>query len=677
MWDLLRVLIAALTVASASTGPVAPQGGSGTGRRVVPVDKPLDQGAPPKTPAKDQQKPTVTSNQVGPDGKLRPVPGDGGNGATKPEGGTAPTNGVGVNTGQTPGFVTTVYTDASIRAVFSEAGAIAGVTIIADSSVTDSPISIEFKNEPIASVVARLAKFGGYQWKRTDDGTFLVSLAAADSPLAREFTVTRRFIPANTPVESMLAMLPTYYKDYVTGDKISNTMVVFAAENVAEKILADLRAMDAPGRQIVVEALITEVNLQKGNDFNFSWNWKNFGVGTDLALGYTTPTANDMAKLKMLISNQKATVRANPRVSAFEGREANFNVGQELYFALLAGNTNFPFAQIQQIKTGVILKFTGFIGADNMITLKLDPEVSDAVTVTSQGNPQTTVRKASTTVRVKNGETVVIGGLIQEFTKNLETKVPILGDLPLIGRLFQGTSQSKTKSEVVIMVTPRIDERGAGMTGRDSERGVNTPLLHPWDEADNAAAAKVAPAKPNMAPVVKPLPPVVIPPKPPVDDLSAVVVAPGGARNAYTYDSFGRSQVASRLPVGLRYPLDLALIPSAVDKDSKPMEMFVLRDDTGAVGDRTKVRPVGVMSGVVEVNGVRSSRTFLIGVENGSKNYASVKTVSDLSKNMIDQLLEFVSLTSVTSNARYVYGSPAGVDAAKDLLVEGVLRKKK
>ncbi len=678
MWDLLRVLIAAMSVASAATSPVAPQQGTtGGGRKITPVEKPVDQGPPPKQPAKEQTKPSVTSNQVGPDGKLRPIPSDQG---TKPDPGTNPNSGIGTNTAQTPGFVTNVYTEASLKAIFAEVGAIAGVTIITDSTVTDTPVSYEFKNEPVESVIRKLARAGGYQWKKTEDGTYLVSLAAADSPLFWEFVEVRKFIPANTPVEAMLAMLPAKYKDYVQGDKSINTLTVLAAKGIVDQIVDNLRSMDTAPRQIVVEALITEVTLNKSNDFNFSWNWKNFGTGTDLAVSYTTPTVSDMAKLKMMIGNQKATIRANPRVSAFEGREALFNVGQELYFALLAGNTNFPFAQIQQIKTGVNLRFTGFIGNDGYITLKLDPEISDAVTVTSQGNPQTTVRKASTTVRVKNGETIVIGGLIQEFTKNLEQKVPILGDLPLIGRLFQSTSQSKTKTEVIIMVTPRIDERGAGVAGVDSSRPLSTPLLKPWD-TEPAPAMVVKPTagvvvKPVVKVPVKPVEPPK-PPKPPVDNMSSIVVAPGGARNAYTWDDNGRSQVGPRLPVGLKYPADLVVVPGAIDGFGKPMEMYVLRDEVGAVGDRPQVRPVGLIIGALESNGEKSYKTYLIGVEVGSKNYANVKTLSDVPSSQVDQLMEFVKLMNRSLRGNYTFGAPAGVENATNTLVEGVLRKKR
>lgn len=361
---------------------------------------------------------------------------------------------------QATGRVTNVYADTDIRAVLAEIGSLSGVTVVPDSSVQSQNISIEFKDEPIEDAVRRVAEFGGYYVKRKGQ-TFLVSAAGPDSPLFPEFAVFRRYIAQNTPVESLQVLLPAKYKDYVQADKATNLFTILAPQELADQILANLRALDAPVRQVVVEALVSEVTAEAGDEFGFSWNWKHFGVSADQTLSYSKADLGDIAKLKALITSGRAVVRANPRISAMEGRESVLNVGQELYVSLLTGSVAFPISQIQQIRTGVTLRFTALVGDDGTITLKLDPEVGDAITVTPQGNPQTTVRRASTTVRVKPGETIVIGGLVQEFEKKSKSKVPLLGDLPLIGTAFQKTSTSKRRTELILMITPRLSEDGA------------------------------------------------------------------------------------------------------------------------------------------------------------------------------------------------------------------------
>lgn len=359
------------------------------------------------------------------------------------------------------GRVSNVYADTDIRAVLAEIGSLAGVTVVPDASVQAQNITIEFKDEPIEDAVRRVAEFGGYYVKRKGN-TLLVSAATPDAPLFSEFAVFRRYVAQNTPADSIQNLLPVKYKDYVQVDKNTNLFTILAPEELADRILAHLKTLDAPVRQIVVEALISEVTAEAGDEFGFSWNWKHFGVSADQTINYASADLGDIARLKALITTGKATVRANPRISAMEGRESVLNVGQELYVSLITGNVAFPISQIQQIKTGITLRFTAFIGDDGYLTLKLDPEVGDAITVTPQGNPQTTVRRASTTVRVKPGETIVIGGLVQEFEKKTRSKVPLLGDLPLIGQAFRKTSSSKKRTELILMITPRLTEEGAG-----------------------------------------------------------------------------------------------------------------------------------------------------------------------------------------------------------------------
>ncbi len=218
-----------------------------------------------------------------------------------------------------------------------------------------------------------------------------------------------------------------------------------------------------------MEALVTELDNTSSLNTGFSWNWKNFSVGTDLSLNYTQASQQDVATLMALIGAGKATLRANPRVTAFEGQESTLTIGQETYFSILTGNVTFPTAQIQLIKTGVTLDFTGYIGDDGMITLNLAPEVSDAV-VSVNGNPTTNVRRVSTMVRCRPGDTIAIGGLIQEITSYSNTKVPLLGYIPLIGELFTQRTNTTSKKEVVILITPHFSDTGAGTTGQDTPR---------------------------------------------------------------------------------------------------------------------------------------------------------------------------------------------------------------
>jgi type II secretory pathway component GspD/PulD (secretin) len=91
------------------------------------------------------------------------------------------------------------------------------------------------------------------------------------------------------------------------------------------------------------------------------------------------------------------------------------------------------------------------------LNLHLQPEVSDAAAPVG-GNPATTVRRADTYVRVEPGQTIVLGGLIRDIESKVSTKIPLLGDIPLVGTVFRSSRQVKQRTEVVIMITPRLIE---------------------------------------------------------------------------------------------------------------------------------------------------------------------------------------------------------------------------
>jgi type II secretory pathway component GspD/PulD (secretin) len=370
--------------------------------------------------------------------------------------------------------INNVFAGTDIREAISEVASAAGITIIPDESIKATPIYIEFRNEPIDSAIQKLALLVGAFVKEREDGVYLLSQANPDSSLFREFSATRNYVPQNLSAPTLQALLPPNYKPFVQADAKSNLITVTAPEQLLPHIIRDIQTIDAPPRQFVVEALVAELTNDNGRDFGFSWSWKNFAVGDDLGLSYARAGFDDVAKLKALITTNQATLRANPRLTAFEGRESNLIVGQETYYSLLTGNIQYPTAQIQLIKTGVTLNFTGYISEDGSITLNLAPEVSDAV-VNVNGNPTTNVRRVSTMVRVRPGETIAIGGLIQQTTSHNTSRVPILGNIPLLGELFTQRTNTSHRSEVIILITPRMTDEGVGTKGLDSDRKLPPP----------------------------------------------------------------------------------------------------------------------------------------------------------------------------------------------------------
>lgn len=373
-----------------------------------------------------------------------------------------------------PRLINNVFSGTDIREAFSEVASAAGVSIIPDETIKNTLVYMEFRNEPLESAIQKLAMLSGAYVKKISDTVYLVSQATPEAGLFREFAETRSYMPKNISATALQTLLPPNYKSYVQTDVKTNHLSITAPSELLPRIESDLRQIDAPARQFVVEALVTEVNDTTSKDFAFTWAWKNFAQNSDLSFTYTHASVSDIATIKALIGNGKATLRANPRITAFEGQEADLEVGQETYYSLLTGNVQYPTAQIQLIKTGVTLKFTGYIGDDGMITLDLAPEVSDAI-VSINGNPTTNVRHVTTQVRVHSGDTIAIAGLIQEQSSREVTRVPILGYIPIIGELFTQRENSGSRREVIILITPHLTDQGTGVKGIDSGRQVPPP----------------------------------------------------------------------------------------------------------------------------------------------------------------------------------------------------------
>lgn len=175
-----------------------------------------------------------------------------------------------------------------------------------------------------------------------------------------------------------------------------------------------------------------------------------------------------------------------------DGREAEIFVGQEKYFTILSGPGANPYFRLESIKAGVQLTVTPHIGDSGQITLDFEPEVSDVVSDWSRDGmaeipelrgselPVVTRRRAKTSVAIRDGQTVIIGGLLREQHRQLTEKVPLLGDIPLLGLAFRKVRDHREQQEVVILITTHIvsDERQAAIpdVATPLEQGYVSPL---------------------------------------------------------------------------------------------------------------------------------------------------------------------------------------------------------
>lgn len=261
----------------------------------------------------------------------------------------------------------------------------------------------------------------------------------------------------------------------IMSGHVSSTAVKNQIEDIIKAYnikLLDLT--ESPTKQVLLEVKITEASrnftktlasqFSMGQDFakysGISFDGSNTTFnGTKGNFIFASPSANLAWALSAAESKGLVKILAEPKLLAIDGQAGSFNVGQEIPYPSsvgLSSTTSYSFKN-----TGVILNFTPkILEKSNRVVLKLSPEVSeiDQSYVSSTGVPGFKTRKVDTTVELADGETLIIAGLLSHTTSNSDSKVPVIGDIPGLGFLFSTLSRTKTETELVIFITPKIVE---------------------------------------------------------------------------------------------------------------------------------------------------------------------------------------------------------------------------
>jgi len=186
-----------------------------------------------------------------------------------------------------------------------------------------------------------------------------------------------------------------------------------------------------------------------------------FSVTDILNVFLFRPDLNIGATIRALEQRNVLQILAEPNLMAINGRPARFLAGGEFPFPVVQGGTNFTAVTIQFRPFGVRLEFTGVVTKDNTIRLQVSPEVStldfaNALTISGFVVPAVSTRRAETEIELRDGQTFGIAGLIDQRTQAQLSKIKGIGDIPIIGHLFRSRNVSRSKTELLVMVTPRI-----------------------------------------------------------------------------------------------------------------------------------------------------------------------------------------------------------------------------
>ncbi|MBM3317414.1 MAG: hypothetical protein FJY75_06135 [Candidatus Eisenbacteria bacterium] len=373
-------------------------------------------------------------------------------------------------------LVSNVFYETDIRQALMDISAQTGVSIISDALVRGY-VTAEFQNLPLESCLDRLLTPLGLAYRRMD-GYYLVGAPIAESPSYPLFTMTKAVALRHRTAVEVMRSLPPYYQSYARADAESNVLAVTAPPGIVAAFERDVAALDRPAPQVMIEALIVEMNSEARRAVGLDWDWSGTRDNAVFSVSRILPALADSAligrilkpgrrhkdmrydlrgALRVLAAAGRAEVRANPRVTTQDGREASIRIVKEAYYSLVRGNVNFPYVTLEKIDTGISLRITPYVGDTGEVLLKVAAEVSDVAGAGTNDLPVTSVRSAESQVRVPNGQMFGIGGLVFERRSKTRNGIPLLSDIPLLGDwLFSHTTTEREDAEVVILVTPHI-----------------------------------------------------------------------------------------------------------------------------------------------------------------------------------------------------------------------------
>lgn len=262
----------------------------------------------------------------------------------------------------------------------------------------------------------------------------------------------------------------------VVPDDAKNALIVWGTFDEQDEIARLIESLDTTPAQVLIEATIAEVVLNDELNLGVRWFFEsgNFSLRfSDLESGGAVAGfpgfsflfgGNDaIVALNALSAITTVNVASTPSILVLDNREAELRVGDQVpvvtQTATDVSDPNAPVVNsVSYEDTGVLLKIKPRIGESGRVTMEIEQEVSDVVRTTSSGidSPTISQRMVKTSVVVGTGETLALGGLVEDSQQTVDTAVPFLGELPVVGALFRNRADVAARTELLILITPRV-----------------------------------------------------------------------------------------------------------------------------------------------------------------------------------------------------------------------------
>lgn len=435
--------------------------------------------------------------------------------------------------------ITLEFRDVSIKMVFDALSRTTGINFIFDREVKpDQRTTVFLKQTALDDAIDVILSTGQLEKKILNASSVLIYPNTQAKQREYQDLMVRAFYLSNVEAKQTANMLKTVLKlkDVYVEDKTNMVVLREAPETIglAEKLI---RLQDLEEPEVMLEVEVLEINRSRLLNAGVQWNSQltltPLGVSSSEPGGGTSSSTMRVSELRGLnwdrigitvptatINLQKtdgdANLLANPRIRVRDREKAKIMIGDKVPVVTTTSTNTFVTESIQYLDVGLKLEVEPDIHLRDEIGLKLGLEVSSLVSSVKTNNGsqayQIGTRNFTSALRLKDGETQVLAGLISDEDRAAGNRVPLLGDFPVLGRLFGSQTDSRQKTEIVLSITPHLirNIRRQGLAAESFWSGTETTLrdrpllLRSVDEKSAMPAADVPAAPPIPEPVQTP-----------------------------------------------------------------------------------------------------------------------------------------------------------------------------
>lgn len=393
--------------------------------------------------------------------------------------------------------ITLEFRDAGVKTAFNVISRLSGINFMFDPEVKDDRITVFLKDATFQQALDLLLVTGRLGKKAANENTIIIYPATPQKMAQYEELMIKVFYLSNSDAKKTVNLLKTMIKarDMVAHEEL-NAIMVRARPDVVELAQKVLNSIDLADSEVMLEVSIVEINRTKASNLGVDLSPDMITASVPATDGVISigdlgklATGDLLVSLPSAILNIKkedldANVLANPRIRVKNNGKAKIHIGDRVPIITTTVNQGVSTENIQYQDVGLKLAVEPTVRQNDEVDIKLGLEVSSlgTKTVTSTGSVayQIGTRNTETVLRLKDGETQVFGGLINDEERKTTSKLPLIGDVPLLGRLFSNVDDSSIKTELLLSITPHVIRRME--VSEDAEKG----FMSGRDEAPSA-----------------------------------------------------------------------------------------------------------------------------------------------------------------------------------------------